>query len=139
MEPIQAERLVKMNLDKLDRSRLEELKVRLVAMDYNQAVYLFTKLKTPTTATILSVIVGDLAIDRFYIGDWILGILKRVTCGGCFIWWIADWFLIGSATRSNNTKKILSLLPYVSEPYSKPVNESASEPPYEEIQNTPEN
>lgn len=115
MEPIQAERLVKMNHDRLDPNRYDELKERLVYMDYNEAAYLFTKLRTPTTATILSVVLGGWAIDRFYIGDWILGFLKILTCGGCWIWWIADWFLIGNATRSNNTKMILSHLPEVSE------------------------
>lgn len=124
MEPIQAERLVKMNQDRLDPARYDELMDRLVYMEYNQAAYLFTKLKTPSTATILSVVLGGWAIDRFYIGDWILAILKILTCGGCLIWWIADWFLIGNATRSNNTKMILSDLPEVTHEEEQPAPEA---------------
>lgn len=124
MEPIQAERLVKMNQDRLDPARYDELMDRLVYMEYNQAAYLFTKLKTPSTATILSVVLGGWAIDRFYIGDWILAILKILTCGGCLIWWIADWFLIGNATRSNNTKMILSNLPEVTYEEEQPAPEA---------------
>lgn len=124
MEPIQAERLVKMNQDRLDPARYDELMDRLVYMEYNQAAYLFTKLKTPSTATILSVVLGGWAIDRFYIGDWILAILKILTCGGCLIWWIADWFLIGNATRSNNTKMILSNLPEATHEEEQPAPEA---------------
>lgn len=113
MQPIQAERLVKMNQDKLDPLYIGELKARLVHVEYEQAAEFFSDLKTPSTATILSVLLGSWAIDRFYIGDWLLGVLKIVTCGGCYIWWIVDWFIIGSATRKNNTQRVLSRLPEI--------------------------
>ena len=50
-----------------------------------------------TTALILSVIVGQLGVDRFYLGYTGLGILKLITFGGCGIWWLVDLILI--ATR----------------------------------------
>jgi TM2 domain-containing membrane protein YozV len=49
---------------------------------------------------LLSIFVGGLGIDRFYLGYTGLGILKLLTAGGCGIWWLIDLILIvtGSMT-----------------------------------------
>ncbi|MBE6961799.1 MAG: NINE protein [Ruminococcaceae bacterium] len=47
-------------------------------------------MKNKTTALILSVLVGTLGVDRFYLGYMGMGVLKLLT-GGCFgILWIID-------------------------------------------------
>jgi TM2 domain-containing membrane protein YozV len=51
-------------------------------------------------ALLLSIFVGALGIDRFYMGYIGLGILKLVTFGGCGIWTLSDIILI--ATRKLN-------------------------------------
>jgi hypothetical protein len=53
-------------------------------------------------AVILSLVVGWLGIDRFYLGYIGLGILKLVTLGGFGIWAIIDLILIviGNMTDS---------------------------------------
>ena len=58
--------------------------------------------KSPTTALILSIFLGGLGIDRFYIGDIGLGVGKLLTLGGLGIWALVDWFLIMRATRRRN-------------------------------------
>lgn len=50
--------------------------------------------KDYTTALILSLFVGWLGVDRFYLGQVGLGIVKLVTGGGCGIWWLIDVILI---------------------------------------------
>lgn len=47
-----------------------------------------------TVALILSILVGELGVDRFYTGSITLGILKLITFGGCGIWWLVDIILI---------------------------------------------
>ncbi len=51
-------------------------------------------------ALLLSIFVGGLGIDRFYMGYIGLGILKLVTLGGCGLWSLIDIILI--ATRKLN-------------------------------------
>jgi hypothetical protein len=47
-------------------------------------------------ALLLSIFLGQLGIDRFYLGYIGLGVLKLLTGGGCGIWWLIDVILIAT-------------------------------------------
>lgn len=68
------------------------------------------RFKDPVIALVISLLLGYLGIDRFFIGDIGLGILKLITCGGFGIWTVIDWFLIMGSTRDKNFRKLNSIL-----------------------------
>ena len=66
-----------------------------------------TEYTSPVLSIILSVVLGELGIDRFLIGDIGLGIGKLLTGGACGIWWLIDLFLIMDATKRKNFEKFM--------------------------------
>lgn len=87
------------------------LKEKLETIDESKISLMYSlQFKDPITALILSLVVGGLGIDRFYIGDTGLGIAKLLTCGGCGIWTIIDYFLIMKRTKEKNFEKLLTFI-----------------------------
>lgn len=109
MQTSQVEQLIALYGSKVPMYNIPELRKKLAGMDYTSASIYMAQLKDPTIAIILSILVGMLGIDRFYIGDVGLGVLKLITCGGLGIWWIIDLFLIMNTTKERNMEKLLTL------------------------------
>ena len=53
---------------------------------------------------VISLFLGGLGIDRFVLGQTVLGLLKLFTLGGCGVWWFIDLFLIMGATKDINAE-----------------------------------
>ena len=87
------------------------IQVRMESADDSKWHYLsFIKLKDPQVALMLSIFGGPIGFDRFYIGDYLLGILKTITCGGLLIWAIIDLFLIRNSAQKHNKSIVMEIL-----------------------------
>lgn len=88
--------------------QLNAVKEKLTGLDDSKWMSVQAlNLKDPTTMLIISILAGQLGIDRFMIGDTGLGIGKLLTCGGLGIWAIVDWFLIMGRTREVNAERLM--------------------------------
>ena len=109
MEQQQVEQLIAIYGNKLPIESIFTVREKLLSMDYNTASIILAQAKDPTISIILSIIVGSWGIDRIYIGDVGLGIIKLLTCGGCGIWCLIDLFLIMDATKRKNLLQITEI------------------------------
>ena len=66
--------------------------------------------KDRDTVLILSVILGWWGVDRFYIGDMGMGLVKLFTFGGCGILWLIDLFIIRDRADDYNRNKAHEIL-----------------------------
>ena len=78
----------------------------LRASDDQYAMIQSVELKDPTISLILSIFLGGLGVDRFFIGDIGMGVLKLLTGGCCGILTIIDWFTIMKKTKEKNIAKL---------------------------------
>jgi len=111
MDQQKVDMFMMMNNKYLPESQILFVRERLLAADESKEGLLHAiQFKDPTIALILSLLTGELGIDRFYIGDTGLGIGKLITCGGLGIWTIIDWFLIMNTTREKNFMRLMTII-----------------------------
>ena len=84
-------------------SSIEEEKRNEFITKYNARAH------NPTVVFGLSVFLGVIGVDRFVLGQTLLGILKLITLGGLQIWVLVDLFLVASAARKRNIETATAL------------------------------
>jgi TM2 domain-containing membrane protein YozV len=104
----QIDQLIQVNLDKIAPEFIESIRQRLENADEGVAQAAFSNLKGSTFVFLMAFFFGCFGVDRFMLGETGMGVLKLLTCGGCGIWSIVDWFTAGGRTRKYNAKKILA-------------------------------
>ncbi|MGN0561295.1 MAG: TM2 domain-containing protein [Candidatus Fimenecus sp.] len=66
--------------------------------------------RKPSTVKLISILVGSLGVDRFYLGDVKKGIIKYFTFGGFGVWWIKDFLSAKDRCRAYNCEKLLAAI-----------------------------
>lgn len=79
-------------------------------MSYSEVQVVLMQMKDPIISLVLSIVVGYLGVDRFYVGDIGLGVIKLITCGGLYVWWLVDIFTIMGKTRMRNYEQLSQIL-----------------------------
>lgn len=110
MESDKVNHILMMLSSKIPAGSIPSVRTRLENTDISESeiLALQSQMKDPLLSILLSIFIGTLGVDRFYVGDVGLGIGKLLTGGGCGIWWLIDIFLIVDATKQKN----LELLSY---------------------------
>lgn len=88
---------------------LEEISDLLSRASEEQLKELNKKIKSPVAMTLISLFLGNLGIDRFILGDILMGGIKLLTSGGFGILLLYDICTTASRVRDRNFQAILSL------------------------------
>ncbi len=111
MESQKVDMFIMTNNKFFDASQIPAIRELLLEADDTKWIILQSaNFYDPTTSLIVSIVAGNLGIDRFIIGDTGLGVAKLLTCGGAGIWTLIDWFMISNATREKNFNKLLDAI-----------------------------
>lgn len=90
---------------------VNQIREKLTSLDDNKAdMLLCTSWKDTTIGLLFAIFLGGLGVDRFWLGQAGLGVLKLLTCGGAGIWWLIDLFTVSSRTKEANYNKLMTLL-----------------------------
>lgn len=110
-----------LNSDNFPAGKLPLIVDKLSTLDESGQISLaYLQLKNPIVTIILSILLGGFAIDRFYIGDIGLGIVKLICSVLCFmtvilafippIWVLIDIYLCYKKTKEKNFEKLMLAL-----------------------------
>lgn len=78
-----------------------------------RSAFIYTlNLKSPNVSFGLNLLgfIGLAGMDRFYLGNVGIGLLKFLTLGGYFIWTIYDVFMLRKKVKVQNFNKLMSRL-----------------------------
>lgn len=103
-----AENYITKNKNNFPTEALANIQERLASLSEDEVKFISSiKIKNPNYALFLSIFLGALGMDRFYIGDIILGIAKFFLSWLTFgLWYMIDCFLIYKSTKLVNLESI---------------------------------
>lgn len=110
MEKTKIDMFIAVNAENFHTQDLMMIKEKLETMEDEKFILIQgTEFQKPTTIFLISFFLG---IERFWLDDILLGILKLLTFYGCFIWWLVDLISAKDRAKKYNYKKFLTVYSY---------------------------
>lgn len=110
MEKAKIDQFIMVNGKNFPEMMIPQVKTKLENLDEaKESMLLATDWKSPTVALILAIFLGNLGVDRFWLGQTGSGVAKLITCGGCGIWSLIDLFTAMGRAKSNNFNKLMMM------------------------------
>tara|TARA_B110000211_G_C14010051_1_gene522665 strand:- start:697 stop:1032 length:336 start_codon:yes stop_codon:yes gene_type:complete len=111
MEKAKIDMFIGMNSENFEPQDLMAIRDKLEKIDDGKFLVIQgTEFQKPSTIFLIALLLGW---ERFWLDDMALGILKIVTCYGCFIWWIVDVFSAKERAKKYNFKKFVQLSSFI--------------------------
>jgi hypothetical protein len=112
MEKSKVDMYLGLNIENFPPEAIPVIKEKLEKMD-DDKFYLLQGigLEKPSTIFLIAILLG---LERFWLNDTTMAILKLVTGNGCGIWWLIDIFSAKERAKQYNLKKFMeatSILP----------------------------
>lgn len=85
-----------------------EVKQKLESLDESkESMLMSTEWKNPTVAFLFAFFLGGFGVDRFWLGQTGLGVVKLITCGAAGIWSLIDLFTVMGRAKTYNYNKLM--------------------------------
>ena len=111
MEKAKIDMFIGMNSENFEPQDLMAIRDKLEKIDDAKFLVIQgAEFQKPSTIFLIALLLGW---ERFWLDDMALGILKIVTCYGCFIWWIVDVFSAKERAKKYNFKKFVQLSSFI--------------------------
>lgn len=87
---------------------IEDVKQKLESLDESkESMLMATEWKNPTVAFLFAFFLGGWGVDRFWLGETGLGVVKIITCAGAGIWGLIDLFTVMNRAKMYNYNKLM--------------------------------
>ena len=108
MNQQQVDNYIAQNTKYFPADKVPMIREKLLALpDDRFAAVSAVELKDPMTLLLISIFVGSLGVDRFMLGDTGMGVVKLLTCGGCYVLWIMDMINAQNRAKEFNFNKLM--------------------------------
>lgn len=103
MDKAKIDLFISANSEKFEPAALLAIRSKMEGLTDDQFVLLQSvSYQNPTTILLIAIFLG---LDRIFLNDIALGILKVITCYGFMIWYLVDIFSATDRTKKYNYKK----------------------------------